>query len=402
MGTEAAERERGGGFPAIQVALTYYSGAPMLILDRLVLREIAVPLGVGLLAIVQLLVILQLLQLNEVVFGSAVTLGDLGRVTVALAPHFLVVAVPLAFMLGEQLGLGRLAADQELLALSAAGTHPLRLYRVPVAVGALLSVLVIVLARSAEPWGLQQLNAVLNGVIKRNLQQGVAPGIFNDQLPRFMVYVTGEDPHEPGAYATWHGVLIEDDVGDGAPLRALAEVGRIEDAGGEALALHLSRGELHRMEAKGEVVARFRDGTFLVGVQDPLANKNRFARNEAALSEAQIEERIRELRVQREGARDVARLRLELARRWAVPMACVLFALLGVPLAVATRGSRTSAYLVTLALFVTFYALSRVAVALAQAGLNPWIAGFVPDLVLLAIALAYSARLVRNGIGKPA
>jgi lipopolysaccharide export system permease protein len=89
---------------------------------------------VGLLAILQLLVILQLLQLNEVVFGSAITLEDLARVTAALAPHFLVVAVPLAFMLGVQLGLGRLAGDQELLALSAAGTSPLRLYRVPVAI----------------------------------------------------------------------------------------------------------------------------------------------------------------------------------------------------------------------------------------------------------------------------
>ncbi len=373
----------------------------MLLLDRLVLREIAVPLGVGLLAIVQLLVILQLLQLNEVVFGSAVTLEDLARVTVALAPHFLVVAVPLAFMLAVQLGLGRLASDQELLALSAAGTHPLRLYRVPVAVGALLSVGVMLLARYAEPWGLQQLNTVLNGVIKRNLQEGLEPGIFNDQLPRFMVYVSAEDPHLTGAYATWRGVLIEDDVGDGAPLLALAELGRIEDAGGEALALHLSRGELHRMEARGEVVARFREGRFLVGVQGPLSTKNRFARNEAALTERQIYRRIAELRATRDGAADVARMRIELVRRWAVPLVCVLFAFLGVPLAVAMRGARGSAYLITLGVFVAFYALSRFAVALAAGGMNPWIAGFIPDLVLLALASAYTRQLVRSGVGKP-
>src|SRR3989442_12533360 len=107
----------------------------MPLLDRLLLREIAIPLGVGLLAIRQLLVILQLLQLNEVVFTSAVTIEDLLRVTAALAPHFLVVAVPLAFMLGVQLGLGRLAGDQEILALSAAGTHPLPRHRGPLPLG---------------------------------------------------------------------------------------------------------------------------------------------------------------------------------------------------------------------------------------------------------------------------
>src|SRR3989442_2524459 len=129
----------------------------MPLLDRLLLREIAIPLGVGLLAILQLLVILQLLQLNEVVFTSAVTIEDLLRVTAALAPHFLVVAVPLAFMLGVQLGLGRLAGDQEILALSAAGTHPLRLYRLPLAIRGALALLVAALTPSAAPPGLHQL-----------------------------------------------------------------------------------------------------------------------------------------------------------------------------------------------------------------------------------------------------
>ena len=99
--------------------------------DRIVLREMGMPLAAGLFAILQLLVVAQLLQLNEVVFSSAITLRDLGRVTAAFAPHFLVMAVPLAYMLGLQLGLGRLAADRELLALATAGQSPLRLYRVP-------------------------------------------------------------------------------------------------------------------------------------------------------------------------------------------------------------------------------------------------------------------------------
>ena len=366
----------------------------MTLLDRFLLREIAGPLAVGLLAILQLLVILQLLQLNEVVFGSAVSLADLGRVTAALAPHFLVVAVPLAFMLGVQLGLGRLAGDQELLAISAAGTHPLRLYRVPLAISAVLAIGVFGLARWAEPWGLSQLNSVLNDVIKRNLETGLVPGVFNDALPRFTLYVGTEEG------GTWKGVLIEDEIGDGAPLLALAESGRVEDAGGEALALRLFKGELHRSEAKGETVARFQEGTFLVGVQDPLAHKNRFTNSELMLSSAELRTRIDELK-RRGEKRDAARLGLELARRWAVPLAVVFFAILCVPLAVVTRGARGSAYLITLGVFVGFYAISRLALAMAEGGLNPWLAGFLPDAVVCALGLAYSRELVKKGVGKP-
>jgi lipopolysaccharide export system permease protein len=370
----------------------------MTLLDRLVLREILVPLGVGLLAILQLLVVLQLLQLNEIVFGSAVSLADLARVTVALAPHFLVIAVPLAFMLGVQLGLGRMAGDNELLALSAAGRSPLELYRVPVAIALALAMAVAAMARWAEPWGLQVLNSVLNDVIKRNLESGLLPGVFNEHLPHFMIYVASEEKGA-GPYAEWKGVLIEDDIGDGKPLLALAEQGRIEDDVGEVLSLRLSRGELHRFEDKGETVARFHDGTIRVGVGGDVRVRNKFANIEAGMPSEVLRDGIAE--AERTGdSRNAQRLRLELVRRWAVPLACLAFALLGVPLAVVARGARGSAYLITMGAFVGFYALSRLGLALAESGLSAWVAGFMPDAVVGVLGLAYTAQLVRNGVGK--
>src|SRR5436305_505763 len=91
---------------------------------------------------------------------------------------------------------------------------------------------------------------------------GLPPGIFNDGLPRFMIYVASQTggPQQ----REWEGVLIEDDVGDGAPLLALAEKGRVEDTEGDAMVLRLRDGELHRVEPHGETVAHFKEGTFLV------------------------------------------------------------------------------------------------------------------------------------------
>ena len=367
----------------------------MSLYDRVVLREILWPLAVGLLAILQLLVVVQLLQLNEIVFGSAVTLVDLLRVTSALAPHFMVVAVPLAFMLGVQLGVGRLSGDRELLALSAAGFHPLRLYRVPLSIAVLLAGGVAALAHWAEPWGLQQLNRVLNSVIKRNLESGLSSGVFNDGLPRFMIYVTSQTGDE--SKRDWQGVLIEDDVGDGQPLIALATRGRVEDTGGDAMVLRLFDGELHRIEPHGETVAHFTEGTFLVGVQDPVAQKNRFAQNEAQLTGEMLRARIKALKQQKRTV-DAAHLELELVRRWAVPFACLAFALLGVPLAIMATGAKGGAYLITLASFVAFYTMSRVSVAMAEHGVNAWLAGFTPDLAIALVSVPFMIRMVRRGV----
>jgi lipopolysaccharide export system permease protein len=359
--------------------------------DRLVLREMGMPLAVGLCAILQLLVVAQLLQLNEVVFSTAITLRDLGRVTAAFAPHFLVMAVPLAYMLGLQLGLGRLAADRELLALSSGGTSPLRLYRIPCLVALAFALAVAALARWAEPWGLQEVNRVLNGVIKRNLKSGLLPGVFNDALPRFMVYVADAEGSD------WRGVLIQDEVGDGAPLLALAETGRIDEAGGDALLLQLGRGELHRTESRGETVIRFQEGTFVVGVQERVARKNRFYGVEAAVPYAELGPRADQM--DRMGWKtDATRLRVEAGRRWAVPFASLCFALIGVPLAVAAGGARGSAYLVTLGAFVAFYVTSRLGLALADRGVPPFLAAFSPNLLIAAVGAFLTLRLKKRGV----
>ncbi|GAC1604877.1 MAG: hypothetical protein NVS4B10_18090 [Myxococcales bacterium] len=365
----------------------------------MVLRETLVPLGVGLLAILQLLVLAQLLQLNEVVFGSAVSVTDLLRVTLGLAPHFLVIAVPLALMLGLQLALGRLAADGEVLALSAAGASPLELYRVPLALACALAFATAGLARWAEPWGLRELNRVLNGIIKRNLETGLQSGVFNTGLPRYVVYVASVEGGRGGAgkMPLWHGVLIEDSVGDGqSPLLALAEEGQVGDAGGEALTLQLSRGELHRTEPTGETLARFREASFLVGVQERVSRTNKFSGSEAALSAAELDAKAAQMDAA--GNRLAAgRLRLERWRRVAVPLACLAFALLGVPLALASGGARGAAYLVTLGGFVAFYSLSRLGVALADAHVSPLLAAFVPDLAVASLGGFFTLRLARRG-----
>src|SRR2546430_15750094 len=91
-----------------------------------------------------------------------------------------------------------------------------------------------------------------------------------------------------------------------------------------------------------------------------------------------IRERLVELE-RRGDVRESARLRVELVRRWTLPFVCIAFAFLGVPLAVASRGGRGSAYLVTLAVFVGVYALSRFGGALAENGPNAWVARLLPN-----------------------
>lgn len=363
--------------------------------DRMLLRECLAPLGVGLLAILQLLVLAQLLQLNEVVFGGAITLLDLGRVTVGLFPHFLALASPLAFVLAVQLSLGRMAGDRELLALCAAGRSPLAFYRVPALLACAVAGGSFWLTAVAEPWGLRELNGVLEQVIKRTLAEALQPGVFNTGLPRFMVYVErGAQGLDRGA---WNGILIEDSVGSGAPLLVLAESGRLVNQGGDAFAVELGPGELHRAEEHGETVARFQSASIVVNVAERIARKNRFSDVDAMFTDEELRQRA--VRFEAEGRPDRARRsHLQRAVRVASPLAVLSFLLLAVPLAVLGAGSRGLAYLTVVLSFATFYTFQRVALVLAERGAPAWAMAFLPNAIVATIGLALSVRLLRRGV----
>ena len=70
-------------------------------------------------------------------------------------PHFLVMALPVAFLLAILLGLGRLGEDRELLALQSLGAiAPADCSRSRSRWAACSACSIVLLASTAEPWGL--------------------------------------------------------------------------------------------------------------------------------------------------------------------------------------------------------------------------------------------------------
>src|SRR6185312_8640057 len=116
-------------------------------LHRYLASEIVRPLLAALLLLFQLLFALQLLRGTDLVFGAGATAADVGRIALDLAPHFVAMAMPIAFLLGTLIGLGRLAEDRELLALGASGVDPFVLLPVPLLLAGLLAVLGLWLGR---------------------------------------------------------------------------------------------------------------------------------------------------------------------------------------------------------------------------------------------------------------
>ncbi len=368
----------------------------MPLLDRYLAKEILLPFVAGVLFLTQLLLATQLLAQADVLFGSGVALADVATILVTLLPHVLGYVLPIAFLLGAVLGVGRLAEDREVMALAAAGVSPVRLVRVPVALGLVAGALGLWLSMSLEPAGLAAARARVNEVVKRNVTNDVRAGTFYDQIPGYTLYA--EKVHRGG----WDHVLISDRTDPASPVLALASAGRLEPVGtGQDMQLVLDRGELHREDADSDeyVTADFRRAALVVGLGTALTDKSVLLRGVREMTPGAMRVHIREARRRGDEA-EVRRFEGYFHRRIAQPLAVLPFALLALPLGASRRTGRGFAVGATLLAVVAHYVLLRGGEVLAQKGFLPAsVALQLPTVVLSLVALALIAQQARRGVG---
>src|SRR6185295_5603632 len=87
------------------------------ILDRYVVREVLLPFFLGLLVITFLLLMPPILDYGERLIAKGVDWITIARILATLVPQALGVSIPMALLLGILMGLGRLSADREFVAL---------------------------------------------------------------------------------------------------------------------------------------------------------------------------------------------------------------------------------------------------------------------------------------------
>jgi len=364
-------------------------------IDRYLAKEILLPFGAALLFLTQLLLATQVLARAEILFGAGISLADLVAVMLALTPHLLGYVLPVSFLLGTILGVGRLADDREIMAMGAAGISPVRLVRVPLAIGLVLAAVGLWLSVVVEPAGLREAQFRFNEIIKRNVTANVRAGTFFDEIPQYTVYAgtVGRDG--------WRDVLISDRSDPSAPVLALARRGRLESVGsGEEMRLVLEQGEVHREEARADeyVTAAFRRAEIALGLGTTISDKNVLAGSTKAMSMEELAERASP----GPDRTEAQRLGYEVAphRRLAAPLAVLAFALMAVPIAAMRKGGRAAGIGATVGGVLAHYLLLRAGEVLAERHLLPPAAALqLSTALLLAVGLWLVWLLHRRGPG---
>lgn len=368
----------------------------MKILDRYLWKELLTPLLIGIFVATFLLLIDQIHGLTDLIINKGVPVHLVLLLLTYLLPSILVLTIPIGLLFAILVAFGRLSTDMEVVALKAAGVGPMRLLRPVLVLAAGAAIVTALLLLEAMPRANYGFKSLIFRIVQTQAAVGLRERVFNDTFGNFVIYVDELAPD----HVTLRNVFVSDERKPEELRVITAAEGRLlTDAANRRVTLRLLRGTVHEttpvnLQKYRQVGFRLYDITLVL--DNPLARQGDAPKGDREMTVAELRATADE--AIRRGANANPFL-VEIHKKYAIPAACLVFAVVGVPLGIRThRGGRWAAFVMLLPIVLFYHVgLSVVGEPLADRGwLPPWLAMWGPNLVVGALGLHLLRRSVRQ------
>ena len=381
-------------------------------IDRYVIREILPPFFLSLVIFTFILEIPPVMKELERLVAKGVTWQVAGIILLTLLPQGLGLTIPMATLTGILVGLGRLSADREAVALLATGVSPYRLLRPVLAFASVTTAATFYVMIQALPDANQTFREVTFDVISQKLATDIRPRQFFEEFPGFVLYAQDEDTAAGG----WKDVLVADSSKADSTRLYMADRGRVDiDRAKQSVQLVLGNGIQYTTGQPGETALySFKDNVVV-----PLDAQSVFARAQVArtVTEKSIAElnADRERRLHKEGYSPHPEI-MYVQQKFSIPAACLVFAVVGLALGLTSaRDTRMGGFVVGLLVVFAYYAILDIAAAqtrghyreieeakglLTTSWANAYLARWWPNIIMGIFgvaALVWRARYSQRG-----
>jgi len=367
-------------------------------LSRYLVKEVAQHTALGLMAAAPVILIPNVFDRAGEFWIVGATLDDQLEMAGCIVPLVISYSLPIAFLFGLMMAIGRLGGDREITAMRSNGLGSVALVAPICLLGALISVVTAYLMIELEPRLRRELVALSLRVASRGglIEEGRFQS-FGDR----MIFV-----QKRGAGRRLEGVMISDAAKKGRRIQVFAETGEFSfDPESGLLRLSLENGELRMEPEPSDAFEEYRisfshvDYDFHalrlgVGPLRYWVDQLRIDELRDAIRRIESDDRVWELTY-----RNPQIYATQIQRMFSIPFSPLLFALAGVSLGL--RGvvrSRARGMLLALGMFGGYYGLFVYVQEIAREGtLPPQLAIWAPNAILLVIGigLIVDARKLR-------
>jgi lipopolysaccharide export system permease protein len=367
-----------------------------MIIRRYLFKEFLPPFCISLIFFSFVFIMVQLPEITKYVVNFQIGISTVVLLLLYSMPYFLQFTIPMAVMVAVLLTFLRMSGDMEIVALKASGVHIYGLLPPVILFGLLGSLLTAYMAVFAQPFGTRQSKLMLYHVAAAHADIGLKPGKFVDLNRNVVIYVHQLD----NATKTLSDIFIEDRRSPKLHLTVVAPRGQLScDPRQAAVNLRLFNGTIHQVDLAEQRATSIAFKTYDLRLD--MGSKLRALKSN---NEDVQEMSLSELRQTIQSARQKNDFYFKALQEWhkkfSFPAACVVMALLAMPLGIRARSSQR-AYGIGLGLFcfLLYYVMLSIGWVMGTSGAYPpGIGMWVPNAVILAIALIL---LVRAANEKP-
>jgi LPS export ABC transporter permease LptF/LPS export ABC transporter permease LptG len=378
----------------------------MRLLSRTILRELVVTALLGAVLFTFLIFLLRARPLFEFLVRSTGPHSTVLYLFLLVLPQSLPFTVPLGVLVATLITLSRMSTDGEIIAMRAAGVPSQRVVPPILFFGCVAMCIAAASSLWLTPWAIRERYRVENQLIEGGLTSDVQPRVFEEQFPNTILYVTDVTT---GLTGRWKRIFLADitppetrpagaaERGEGPKITLASEAVVLADPKLNRLQLSLRNGSTYEA---GKEITDYHITAFPEGDQALDASKP------AEVGAAQPTVEMDTLPLYRQAYHtaglsptDKLDARIELHQRLALPLACVLMALVGIPLGITRRRAGKSSAVVMTAFLAFLYYMGRISfVSMARQGsLTPEAAMWLPNLFFAIGGIFMAARLERPG-----
>jgi len=371
------------------------------IFTRYILKEVLYHGLIGTSVFTFVIFMREVTRILELVVRNSAPFPSVAELFFLTLPVALKVTIPMGVLVGILLGLSRMAADSEVTAMRASGVSVRTFLKIISMFGVAAWVLALVNTVIIEPRSAAALAGLQNKLASAQISFEVQPRVFYEGFRNHVLYV--EDVSSASGAAVWKDVFDADISTPGAPKITIAKQAIVSSAGPDTIRLHLMKGETHDASARAPdqyTITTFDETDVAINLP-PVPKPAQEAVPVAQLTTAEL------FRQKYNPNKEFARWYwIEFNRRLALPTACLVLVLIGIPLGLsAKKGGKGAGFVLTIVLVFIYYFLSIIGVSLARGGkispvLGVWMANLIFALIGTALLWRTDKLPIELGLGQ--
>ncbi|HVP00473.1 MAG TPA: LptF/LptG family permease [Bryobacteraceae bacterium] len=375
----------------------------MRLITRTIFREIFVTAILGAALFTFVLFLQQARHLFEFLVRTSGPPKTVAYMFALVFPVMLPFAIPLGVLIGTLVTLSRMSTDGEITAMRAAGVPGRRVVPAILLFGFLAMLCAAAASLWLTPWSIREGIRVRNVLIASELTADVQARVFEEQFPNKVLYVGDVTIGPP---SRWRQIFVADITPAGergpsasergeSPVITLApEAIALPDASANRLQLSLKNGSTYEA---GKDVGDYHITEYSgQGDQALYAEKPKAATVSKPVTEMDTKP-LYKMAYKTPALDKTSKLdaQIEFNTRFALPLACILLSLAGVPLGITTRrAGKSGAVVLTVALALIYYIGLGTLVNLSKQGkLSAALAVWLPDLIFALFGIVMMMRL---------